>query len=427
MNIARGIIRVITNPFAKYELKLEPIVYLLIFLFPIAGMSINHWITSIFNILMLLGLFTLRSKDEALIREEKVFLWICAAYFSMFLIASLVNGWTDVQTRYMGTELRFLLVIPLYLLVRRYPDCVQWLLLGCIPAGFVLVAQSYYDISFKGLATGWGVYSRNLIGPFAVLVAFWGLHFFWHNRQQLKWSILVFILLSVICAMLTVGISGSRGAYVGFIVTAFFCVMFFSKPRWMFVSLLTVSLITVMFYQSSDIVKQRVDIAVDETQKYFQAEDHVKDYSSRTSSGLRLEMMRAGFMIIQDNPVFGIGPGNYKITADKYIKEGKVNFDIAGHGYPHNAFLEVATAKGLLGLLTLLLLLYYPCYIYIRDYKICKSTSTLGLIHIIALSVFSFTDHSVVLMNNYTSILLLGQVLFFSSHIHFCHRKNRLK
>ena len=421
MNSTRGMMKVISDPFTKYDSKLEPVVYLLIFLFPIAGMSVNHWITSIFNIIVLLGLFTLKSKNEVLIKEEKTFLWICVAYFSMFLIASLVNGWTDVQTRYMGTELRFLLVIPLYLLVRRYPDCVHWFLIGCIPAGFFLFGQAYYDVYVLGRTTAWGVYSKNIIGPFSVLVAFYIVFYFWSNRKAYRWQVLLAIIVSVVAALVAVGLSGSRGAYVGFIITALGCVMFFSKPRWMFASLAVISLVVVMFYQNSEIVKKGVDFAFDETYTYFQAKDHVHDASSNTSTGTRFEMMRVGMMIIRDNPVFGIGPGNYKVTADKYVDEGKVHAVIAGHGYPHNAFFEVATAKGFLGLMALLLLLYYPFYIFVRDYKICKTTSILGLIHIIALSVFSLTDHSVVVMNNYTSILLLGLVLFFSSHIRTCH------
>jgi len=414
------IINWINKPFAAYPDITERIVYLLIFLFPIAGMSVRHWITNIFNLLVLIALFTLRKPREPLLKEEKYFLWICVAYFSMFIISSVANGWGEIQTRYLGTELRFLFVIPLYILVRRYSDCSIWLLRGAIVGGFFLFGQAYYDIHITGTSLALGVYSKNIIGPFAVIISFWSLYFIWKNFKVLNKPILILTLLSVSLALTTAGMSGSRGAYVGFIITGLACVMFFSKPRWMFASLAAISLIAFLFYQNSGIVKDGIDTAIIEAQQYFQAKNHTIDDSSHTSTGVRLEMIRTGLLIVHDNPIFGIGPGNYNTSTKRYIKDGEASAAIGQYSNPHNTFLEVATAKGLFGLLTLLLLIYYPTFIFIKDYKICKTTAVLGLIHIITLSAFSLTDHSVVLMNNYTSILLIGMAIFLSSHLRQC-------
>jgi len=411
------IINWLNRPFAAYPDITERIVYILIFLFPIAGMSVRHWITNIFNMLVLIALLTLRKPREPLLKQEKYFLWICAAYFSMFVISSLANGWGEIQTRYLGTELRFLMVIPLYLLLRRYPYCSKWLLRGAILGGFFLFGQAYYDVYILEKSTAWGIYSKNIIGPFAVLIGFYSLYFVWKNFKDLNKPTLFIILLSITAALGSASLSGSRGAYVGFIITGLACVMFFSKPRWMFTSLAAISLIAFVFYQSLGIVKNGVDIAVNEAQQYFQAEDHVKDRSSNTSTGIRLEMLRTGMLLVSDNPFLGIGPGNYNTSTKNYIKDGRASPVIGEYSYTHNTFMEVATAKGLIGLITVVLLFYYPAAIFIKDYKICKATAVLGLIHIIALSAFSLTDHSIVLMNNYTSILLLGMVIFFSSHI----------
>ena len=410
------------KPFLAYPNVTERLVYLLIFLFPIAGMSVRSWISSIFNFLFLIALFTLRKPREPLLKQEKILLWICAAYFSMFIISSLGNGWGDAQTRGLGTEFRFLFVIPLYLLIRRYPDCTQWLLRGSILGGFFLFAQAYSDVMIDGRPTAWGAYSKNIIGPFAVLAAFWCLHYFWQNKSQHHRVFSVFILLSVLAALVTAGLSGSRGAYVGFLVTGVFCIMFFFRPRWMFASLGVLLLIGLLFYHNFSIVQRGVDVAFDETQKYFQAVDHIKDSSSTSSSGVRLEMLRTGFLFVADNPIIGIGPGNYPKEARKYIEQGRAHAAIKEYQYPHNTFVEVASSKGLLGLATVLLLFYYPAFIFIKGYKACKRTAVIGLIHIVAISAFSLTDHSVVLMNNYTSILLLGLVIFFSSHIRACRK-----
>jgi len=412
----------VNKPFAIYPSKMERLVYLLIFLFPIAGMSVRHWISNIFVFLFLLGLFTLRKNRDVLLKSEKTFLWICTAYFSMFIVSSLVNGWGSAQTHYLGTELRFISIIPIYILLRRYSDCSEWFIRGAILSGFILFAQAYSDVFVMGYDTALGVYSKNIIGPVGVLAAFFGLYYLWLHAKQLKPVFIFFVLLSVLAALITVGLSGSRGSYIGFVVTGLACVMFFSKPRWMIASLVSVSLIILLFYQNIDIVKDRTDTAVKETQQYFQAEDHVTDSSSGTSSGVRLEMLRTGMLFISDSPVIGIGPGNYNKNTQTYIKQGKASPAIANFAHPHNTFMEVTSAKGFLGLITVLLLFYYPAYIFIKGYKKCKPTAVLGLIHIVAISAFSLTDHSVVLMNNYVSILLIGIAIFLSSHIRACKK-----
>lgn len=411
------IINWVNKPFAAYPDITERIVYLLIFLFPIAGMSVRHWITNIFNLLALIALFTLRKPREPLLKQEKYFLWICTSYFSMFIISSLANGWEKTQTYYLGTELRFLLVIPLYLLLRRYPDCSKWLLHGAIFGGFFLFGQAYYDVYIIEHSTALGIYSKNIIGPFSVLISYWLIYYIWQNFKEINKGTLLFISLSIFAALVTAGLSGSRGAYVGFLITGLACIMFVSKPRWMVISFVAISLSAFIFYQNMNIVKNGVDLAVAEIKPYYLAKDHVKDPSSTTSTGVRLEMMRTGLLIIRDNPITGIGPGNYNRLLQSYIKAGKVSPALSQFSYTHNAFLEVAISKGFIGLLTLLLMFYYPAYIFIRGYKLYKPTALLGLIHIISISAFSMTDHSTVLMNNYTSILLLGMAIFLSSHI----------
>jgi len=405
------------KPFLAYPDKTERIVYLLIFLFPIAGMSVRHWITNIFNLLVLISLFTLRKPREPLLKEEKIFLWICLSYFSMFIISSFANGWEQAQTYYLGTELRFIMVIPLYILVRRYSDCSIWFLRGAVLGGYVLFGQAYYDVFIMGYGTAMGVYSKNIIGPLAVLTGFWAIYYIWNNYQKLSKSIFIFILLSAAAAFAAAALSSSRGGYVGFIISALACVMFFTKPRWMFGSTLMLCITVFMIYQNSNIVNTSINNAISSYHLYFEAKDHVNDPSSATSTGVRLEMFRTGLLFIRDNPFVGIGPGNYRKNADVYIKNGEASPHIGNYSHPHNVFVEVASSKGLIGLITVLLLFYYPAYLYIKHYKEHKQTAILGLIHIIAMSAFSLTDHSVILMNNYTSILLLCMAIFLSEHI----------
>ena len=410
------------KPFSVYTDKLERAVYIILFLFPIAGMSIRHWISTIFVLLALIGLFTLGKRRDALMKEEKIFLWICVAYMAAFIVSSLVNGWCKPQTHYLGTELRFLAVIPVFLLLRHYGDSAIWLLRGALVAGFVLAGQAIYDVFILKLPYANGVYSKNIIGPMGVLVVFWTLAYAWFYQKRLDKVMLGIIAASIVGALLTIGLSTSRGAYVGFVLTALACVLFLGRPKWMLMAATGSMIVAAMLYFNIGMVKYSVDNAYEETLAYVQAEDHVFDDSSSTSIGVRLEMWRLTRVFLRDHLVFGVGPGNYRKKMLDAAVDGEVSNEVINFENPHNAYLEALTSKGMLGLIALLLLLYYPAYIYIRDYKKHKATAVYGLIHIVAISAFSLTDHSVIVKNNYTSLVLLGLAIFLASH--FKQRRN---
>ncbi len=405
------------RPFLNYPDKLERFVYLLLFLFPIAGMSVRHWISSLFVLLVITGLFALGRKRAPLIQEEKIFIWICVGYVAVFFISSLVNGWGDPQYRYMGTEMRFLAVIPIFLLVRNFSDCTLWLLRGAILGGFVLFGQAMYDYFILKLGFANGIYSKNIIGPLSVITAFWCLYYSWINRSKANIYFHMMIIVSVVCALIAAGMSGSRGGYVGFLVTALFSVSFFSRPRWMLVGIAVTSFVALLLYYNIGNVNHGVNKAYSEVVNYYNAEDHVTDASSKTSVGVRLEMWRTSFMMFKDNIIAGVGPENFQASTKKYVDQNLVHREVQRFESPHNAFFEALTAKGIIGLIILLLLLYYPAYIYIRDYKTYKQTAVIGLIHIVLISSFSLTDHSVIVKNNYVSILLLGMAVFLSAHL----------
>ncbi len=405
------------RPFLAYSDRLERFVYLLLFLFPIAGMSVRHWISNIFILLMLIGLFTLRRTSEPLMREEKFFLWVCAAFFASFVLSALVNGWEYPQTRAMGTELRFLAVIPIYLLVRRYNDCTKWLLRGAIVGGFFLLGQAIYDVSVLKLGHANGVYSKNIIGPLSVVVAFWSFYYAWLNWRTLTPTIYIIIIVSIVCALIAAGMSSSRGGYVGFLLTSLFSVFLFFRPRWIIVGLIGITIVTVLLYNNISNVHNRVDRAYSGIVSYYKSEDTVKDLGSDPSVGIRLEMWRASVMMFKENIIFGVGPENYRTHALNYIELKLINPEVGLHENPHNAFLEALNSKGTIGYILFLLLLYYPAYVYIRDYKTYKSSAVIGLIHIVLITSFSLTDHSVIVKNNYVSILLLGMAVFYSSHL----------
>lgn len=395
-------------------ISFEGLTYSLLFLFPIAGMLVTGWLTSIYNFLFLLSLFYLRKRTQPLSKEERVYLIICAVYVGVYVLSSLVNGWGKMQTHDLGTEIRFLFVIPIYLLVREHSASWRWLLLGGLLAILFIFVQSYYEVHLEGRATAWGAYSKNIIGPFAALLAFWVL-FLW--EPCIKVYTKAAILITFVLAVLATALSGSRGAYVGFVFMFTGWLLVHIRARWVLTVAIFVVGLLALVYHKSTIVTDGINRAVTSYEAYMHDPDIAHSKILMESTEIHLEMWRAAKYFFPDHPILGVGPGNYQVTAKKYAQEGKVNPAIAEHGHPHNSFLEALYSKGIIGLMSLLLLLYYPFYIMFRTRTQSHQSAGLGMLHIIGISAFSMFDASPILMNNYSSILLLGIAVFFSHHL----------
>ncbi|MEM6723959.1 MAG: O-antigen ligase family protein [Bacteroidota bacterium] len=90
-------------------------------------------------------------------------------------------------------------------------------------------------------------------------------------------------------------------------------------------------------------------------------EGNIKNYSDTQ----RLYSFGVAFQLIEDNPMLGVGLGDvkkevYQIYEEKYIQLDKM--------MPHNQYLFVLTATGIIGLLVFLFLLLYPIF-YKRNFK----------------------------------------------------------
>lgn len=390
----------------------EWLVYGLVFLFPIAGVSVQHWFSSIFVLLVLISLWDLVKywgRRSELFKEEKIWLWLCVGFFLSFVISGLVNGWGKPQTRYLGVDIRYLLVVPLYLMLRQYPYAWRYLLAGLFFAAIVLAGQAYYDVFESNMYRAQGFYSPNLMGPVAALVALW-LISSWRLWGVTRWLLPVFVL----AALWAMAMSGSRGAYLGLLAMLLVWLVVCIKGWWRLPALAVILAIPVVAYNSLPSVKQRVDVAVSEVGSYFEQLEQDEHYTG--GSAVRFEMWRGGWMVFEESPVLGIGRGNYTEVVQRYVEEGKLPAAVAQHGHAHNAYIDVLMSRGLIGFVIFLGMLFYPLYFFWKTRKISPGTAIFGILQVVGYAVFSLTDASTFIMGNFTAIFLLCMTVFFSWH-----------
>lgn len=81
------------------------------------------------------------------------------------------------------------------------------------------------------------------------------------------------------------------------------------------------------------------------------------------SNKARLELWSKSLQIIKDNPVFGLGIGQFKSVHDKYdFSEG------ARYGHPHNDLLNIGVNSGLFGLISFVLIWVIFFYKVLKKY-----------------------------------------------------------
>ncbi len=397
------------------------IIYAMLFMLPVAGISVRHWLSGSFLVLTLLSLPQLFRKHGELTKEERVFLAICAAFFAVFVISALVNGWTDLQTRFLGREIRFLFIIPIYLMVRRYPDAGLWLLRGCVIGAPVILAHSLYDVLILGKPFAEGAYSQLLLGPFAALLVFWLLTAWRLEHERFFRRLIPF---SAVAALVSVALSGARGAYLGLLGLAAIWLAMNLRGRRLVLGALAAVAITLATVAILPTVAQRAGIAIAEFNAYMRTADpatlegRFKTGPGRLGSvSARLEMWHVAVLIFKDNPILGVGRGNYVNEVGKYVERGLVHREVTQHSQPHNAFLEMMVSKGCLGLVVFLALLCYPLSYFIRTFTLSPDTAMLGIIHIVGFATFSLTESTPFINGNFITIFLVFLATFFAWHV----------
>lgn len=395
----------------------ERTVCFLLFLFPLFGVSLDHWFSGIFVLIFLISLTCLFSKEHyQIFPEERWLLYLLAAYFATFVLSAVINDWTALQTRYLGVDIRYLAAVPIYMLLRRLPEAAHWLLVGSLLTALILAAQAYCDVFVLNKARASGVYSPNLFGPFAAMIAVWSL-VAWQAGHKVWGRVAWLLPVAFLLALAAVVLSGSRGAYVGLVAMLVVLVSVSLRRRHRLVALVIVGLGLVVAYSSVESVKERVDRAVSEVETYLSIDDVASYEGAVVGNVQRLEIWRTAVMIFKDAPIVGIGRGNYERVAGEYAEKGLVHPMAAQAGHAHNAYLDVLASRGIVGFVCFMGMLLFPLYFFFSTRQASPGSAMLGITHIVGFMAFSMTDASTFLKGNFASIFLLYLVVFFSWHV----------
>jgi len=219
-------------------------------------------------------------------------------------------------------------------------------------------------------------------------------------------------------------LSLSRGPWLT-VITSLIVILILNPKKWsrkslILGSLVCISLMVLVYTLPS--VKNRINAAVCDVNDYFSRGEVTEPI------GVRLEAWRVSIKEAIDNPILGIGEGNFKNFIKFLVDNKKADPNIHILSHVHNEILSAALHRGLPGLITLLLLFFVPFGIFLYRLKSAQKEDILflcnGIILItctitVALSDIYFGQHQPTLF----FIFFLYMIMAFTRRLEPVHTK----
>lgn len=297
---------------------------------------------------------------------ERRDVWLIAVFLFYFAVWAL-EIWRDGQPgSSLDKPLRILLAIPALLWLLRYPPNGKALWAGVAIGAIVVGLWAGWQKLVLGLERAEGFTSTIQFGNISMLLGMLSLTGLagWSQLQQRRWRWGILLALGMLGGFMGSIFSGSRGGWIGVPFIFLVLVRAYGKglrpsQLWGLLGGLVV-LGACLYAVPATGVKERVDSAFSDLELYFQEDNPA------SSLGGRFEMWKAGSYAIQEQPLLGMGSKGYIAYRDQLIAEGKVDPVIGEFTHLHNEYIDVSVKRGVLGLLSLLLLYLVPLRMFMR-------------------------------------------------------------
>ena len=384
--------------------------------------------SAIVLLLTMLYVFIAKCKESTnltLHKEEKIFLYLVFVFWLLQLFGILYQpeGYefenARAQLKSFDYPMRWLLLLPVFFLLRRY--LVDWrvMAIGMSIGVFISVAIATHQVYVLGLDRAYGASNHQI--PFAELMVaadllLWMLMIYaWNNGNKIISFILLVASLAGFYGSL---LSVTRGAWLAyvFMIAIWLLYMFkksFSDRRHLFSTPIIVRLLlaVLVFYTVSQTNQYQVLQSRSIATINSLAGD---DYNSAT--GARLTIYQDSFKVIKQHP-FGIGTDNFSA-----IKQSNNNT----FSQAHNELVNLWVENGIQGVITLLLLLGYALKVFYKNLKnandLVSVYAACGLMLVVSYMIFGFSQ--AVFSHHQTLIFFIFYLYFFIAQIFVIKRQS---
>jgi O-antigen ligase len=328
--------------------------------------------------LLLLGLFSLivRTDPQPLSKLEKLMIltWLFYPTFTA-LDFWLRTGW--IWSEFQEPS-RFILVLPIFLMVRRFgvsQNALKWgVFVGAVAAGFWgLYQKQELGIDFR--AHGGTSALKAAYGDISLLMGVMTVALFQPNwSKDWRWGFVVLLSLSLgVFASLA---SGTKGGWISAPILCWVLVGLTRNPTYTkrFTVLAGLAVGAILIWYVSPFIQARVGNIPLAIATYFET-GQVSD-----SATIRLALWHASTFVFINNPLFGVGPGNFDAAKLPYIEAGLLPNIIVDFNSAHSQFFDTLHESGIFGPL-MVFSIYGAFILHCRQYLLQnKALATTGLL-----------------------------------------------
>ncbi len=370
----------------------------IIFLVPLLVLNVKHGIGAGFLPLVVAGFFVaaMPGNRDPLTREEKLLFFAVSILFFFALVVTLSGDFNYAGYKRLGKFLPLLLVIPAYLFLRKLGLNLVALWYGLAVGAMVTGFAALVEVGL-GASRAKGATNAILFGDISLVMSFMTLAGYGFFKARGRWWVFVPIG-AVILGVTASFLSGVRGSWIA--IPALLVILLwvhFSKAalwkRWLIIAGVMI-LGAILYSLPFTGVAKRIDPALSEISIYFSSE--VTDSVRAGSVGVRLEMWRGAWQIFRENPIAGVGWGNYRPAMEQQVLQGLRHPKAATFAHPHSQYLSVLANGGLIGGLGMLLLFLIPLKLFVEAYKegseSMRQLSMAGILLVVAYMHFSLTE-----------------------------------
>ena len=358
---------------------------------PLLIVNVKHASELVILFLTIFGVyFSIRERKLPFSHHQlKIYSYLVLAFFFSIVMSVILSNNPIQGIDRIGSNIHFL-VAPFvaYGIYKSNVD-LKHIVFAIKLSVIVATVYAIYGIYYLGIGRAEvGADSPTIFGFIMVFFGFVAITDVWiQSKKEKLFSIFVFFL-----AMYSVVLSGTRIAWVMFVVLFFSAMVIWSirghfTKKGLLLILISLAVVTSFSMNNKSFI-DRIDVAFQE----------IKDYSvnsdSKGSVDLRLSMWSGGLTAFKQQPIIGYGYHNTGLEASRHVSGPYAKEFIKGQKMLHNDYVNSLVGFGILGLLVLMALLFLPLTLFFKQLKADKecARSAIGVLFIIALSVFAITD-----------------------------------
>lgn len=374
---------------ANLKQHLNTLVGLLILAVPLTIGTLNPTaeICAAIAAVISIGLISIGGYTQSVHKYIWILIGLFAIYYGIHVLSYFYHPKTEASWNALGTSIHFVLIIPILLVLAKQPpkEGLIWLAIigGAVLNGIAALNQDG--------RTDAGI-NPIFFGNFSVFLAF-GSVASWYYFKQFRFGFLLPIL-GFTLGIIAVLLSQSRGSWLAVIPLFLITIGFFAYHSLSKSQIAISSIAGLLFLGAAtsfvwDNISPRITIAISETQEYFTG----KPDAYKTSVGARFEMYKGALLAIKDAPIMGHGIGHTNKTYIALHEHGLIN-DLSNRPHAHNQLLEEGIRKGIIGILSYVLLMAFLAFTYLRIAR-QESNKWLGLAGLLLITeyvIFGLTD-----------------------------------